>query len=162
MIPIPLNWTPSQDERVEAYLNVVLGSWEGTRCADGVALKGTRANCATFIWALLAELCHMRDLPEFTFQMGAVFHNAKPGLAAMKRFVDTFPIEPLDGEDVQPGDVIMAGLCHGGPSHLMMVGTRKNTVWHSTHAGVCFGGWVLPDDTQYQATYRCDISRWFR
>ena len=160
--PIPRNWRPSRDDRIDSYLDTVLSSWKGTPSEDGIAVKGTRANCATFIWALLVELNHMRRMRQFSFRMNDVLHRPGPGMRALQLFLRTFPLRRISGRNVRPVDFMIAGLRHGGPAHLMVVGTRRNTVWHSTHAGVCQGGWVLPNDMIFMRVYRCDLRRWFR
>ena len=156
-----LTWTEHPDDRVGPRLECVASTWEGTRCDYGEALKGTRANCATFVWAIVAELCRM-PAPPFEIDMRSVLHHRKPGLLAIRKLRLTYPMTRVRDGSAMPGDIIVAGLTHGGPSHVMVVGSTKNTVWHCTHHGVCRGGWVLPGNSRLMKVYRPDSDRWFR
>lgn len=154
MRPFDLTWTEAPADC--GKLRVVLESWRGTPCKDGEALKGTRANCATFVWAVMLELHRPNPAPEpFLFRMADVHHGPHPAaLAAVGRFKETFHLEQIEGSEVRPGDILVAGPAHGGPSHLMIVGPRKNTVWHCTPQGVQMGGWILPGSLRLNGVFR--------
>ncbi len=67
---------------------------------------------------------------------------------------------------LQPGDLLVVGTNNGGPGHLMIVGVRKNTIWHAGGRGARFDqtGWALGDGFERLfAVYRLeDRERWMR
>lgn len=64
-------------------------------------------------------------------------------MAAMRMIANNFkPYSRVEKSGIiEPGDVIVVGPNGGGPGHGMIVGPRKNTIWHSdTNVGVQFTG----------------------
>jgi hypothetical protein len=68
-------------------------------------------------------------------------HDARGSMLAMKQIAESFmPNQRVDDRVLEPGDVIVVGPHGGGPGHGMIVGSQKNTLWHSADGGVQFTG----------------------
>lgn len=159
MIPMPLIWTEFSDHPMALERLVkVLDSWEGTPW-EGCRRPGPRpplSSCLEFLCGVMEDLLRVIDpidYPRLPNDVG--MNNPKVAKKALNGFMaDQFPShECVNSIRVQPGDVLAVG--QGGPGHAMIVGPRRNTLWHVTK-GRCvhYTGWVLPPQSQLFSIYR--------
>ena len=80
-------------------------------------------------------------------------NNPSKAREMMRHLLETFPKhERVNGREVQPGDILVVG--QRGPGHAMIVGPRRNTIWHASATHVHYTGWELPAHCKHFATYR--------
>lgn len=106
----------------------VLEPWRDTPFMAGQQVRGGGADCIRFVVAVLAELYHEESKVSVPW-MPDVSDRRNWLLAS--ELQHRFPNRPLRGSTVllEPGDVVMVGT--GGPSHVLIVGPRPNSLWHA-------------------------------
>lgn len=119
-------------ERLEA----ILAGWAGTPYMAGQAQRGVGVDCVRFVCAVLDELQGVvREVA--TLPSDAAMHTRRGAIGVMRTIRKRFaPNDPVRDGSLEPGDVIVVGPSDGGPGHAMIVGTRKNELWHSTGRNV--------------------------
>lgn len=157
LTPIRLKWGPAPFD-YSNRLTEILAKWEGTRYADQIPSKNG-ASCFGFICAVLDELDgtdgesgdHLVGLPS-----DIAFKTPDLARAAMKWFLTRYTAEPVTRGCIEPGDLLVTtSTSNRAPGHVMMVGPRENTIWHSTEAhGVHYIGMSLPSNTHLHSIYR--------
>jgi len=152
-------------------LGEVLESWKGTPYISGQRLRGVGADCIGSVFGAIDELDGRPRAQDPSLPADTALHNpraAYKAVAAIRRIYA--PAErlrcPHGRLSVQPGDLLVVGTSKGGPGHLMIVGARKNTVWHASNSasGFCQTGWALGDGFERLfAVYRLgDRERWVK
>ncbi len=154
---MPLKWTEFDgDPRAVKRLERILESWERTPYSEspGENPKGQGVSCIGFICGVLDELAVAAvpiDYPHLPLDIG--MNNPAGARSAMHALLGLFPDhERVNVMSVQPGDVLVVG--QGGPGHAMIVGPRRNTIWHAGGPHVHYTGWVLPPHSKLFAVYR--------
>lgn len=149
------------DREIDRLLGI-LESWKGTRYASGQRTKGVSADCVGFALSAVDEFYGWQRACDPLLPSDAAFHNplaARKAVAAIRRLYNPAErLRPAGGyTDLQPLDILVVGTSAGGPGHLMLVGPRRNTLWHcSNTAGACQTGWSLGDGYErLHAAYRC-------
>lgn len=160
-----LVWNPLEAHiAVSVRIAKTLRSWEGTKYGSGQSCKGTLADCIGFGCGVIAELRRipLDDLPRLP--PDTCFHAPETARAAMRVLLEAFaPVIAIEDAQVQPLDVVISGPPDGGPGHMMLVGTQRNTLWHVNRGGlVCYTGFGFMHDAQRLfAVYRpTDKASW--
>lgn len=159
--PLLLKWVPFEVPQLAG----ILESWEGTPYRDQIPLRGAAGGCSCFgfVCVILDTLYgrpgkHLVGLPP-----DVSLHDPELARAAMRWFLTRYPAERIDSDEIQPGDIVVTSPGVAGvPGHVMLVGPRKNTLWHSVdEIGVHYTGMSLPEPGSYHSTYRCsDRGSW--
>lgn len=138
--PIP-GTTPALQARMER----ILAEWQFTPYGSGQSLKGVAADCIGFGCGALDELDGRRRTVGAELPPDASLHDRKKSMKAVAKLRRLFhPAFRVRGRKVQPFDLLVAGPAFGGPGHLMLVGPRRNTLWHcSGGCGTDRAGWAL-------------------
>jgi cell wall-associated NlpC family hydrolase len=171
-IPMRAVWKPLSTlngKEVMARMEEVLQEWAGTPYRSGQKCKGVGADCIGFVFSIIDELDGRERAQSALLPPDAALHDrggAFRAVAAMRRLYA--PAErlrkPRGGKlELEPGDLLVVGTSKGGPGHIMIVGPRRNTIWHTTVIpGAHQAGWAL--GTGYEriyAVYRLkDRHRW--
>ncbi len=157
-IPVPFEWKPFVvnggwpnhalsciiEKRIEKFLL----KWEGTPYMSGQMMVGEGADCIRFM-AAFANSMFGEDLgtPE-RLPQDASMHSRSGAIAGMRKILRMYPtLRPTRSKELQPGDILAVGPKDGGPSHILIVGVKPNTMWHAINeCGVCWTGWSLMKD----------------
>lgn len=157
MISMPLFWTEFDgDPAACKRLGEILETWERTPYTDtpGASPKGNGTSCVGFLCGVLDELVRTIepiDYPKLPNDLG--MNNPAKARTTMRHLLESFPQhERVNDMRAQPGDILVVG--QGGPGHAMIVGTRRNTVWHASGTHVHYTGWSLPPTAKLFAVYR--------
>lgn len=119
-------------------LDGVLMSWEGTPRMAGQRAKGVGTDCAGFVAGVLEELTNdkMDSIPlETSFQVRTTAESA------YKSFLKSFPADVVEGDVLEPGDVILVGRSTRGLEHALFAGNKY--LWHCGHSSVQKTGTIL-------------------
>lgn len=165
IVPLPHVWEPlpAPLEAVGPRLRAILDSWARTPYMEGCQGKGQGVDCVRFVAAVLDELYGFRRVPTDRLPQDIALHRPRTARAAMRKILRVYePNEEVRGVTLQPGDVVVVGEPSGGPGHAMIVGARKNTLWHATPAGVHRTGWGQYDGVAvvHHAFRLSDRHRW--
>ncbi len=149
VVPLPFTWEGLPAEldaggAVTAKLERILGTWEGTPYMEGCQAVGSGGgvDCVRFVSGVLDALYGFQRVPIDRLPQDMALHRPESARAAMRQILRIYEpnVEVKDGR-AQPGDVVIVGEAQGGPGHALIVGTRKNTLWHATQSiGVHFTG----------------------
>lgn len=157
---------PPEIRRAEDRIHEVCASWEGTPYRSGGSLRGVEADCIGSLFGIIDELDGRQRRRDSDMPHDTSFHNAAAAYRALVRLRRIYaPAVRLRSWCYQPGDLLVVGTSDGGPGHLMMVGARKNNIWHATAAsGFTQAGWSLGTGFERLfAAYRLgDRERWVR
>lgn len=148
MLPLPLAFEPlplelDPDGAIAARFARILASWEWTRYLPGCQAKGATGgvDCVRFVAGVLDELYGFARVPIDRLPQDIALHRPKGARAAMRKILRIYsPHERVTGIAVQPADILVVGEPRGGPGHAMIVGPRRNTLWHATPIGVHYTG----------------------
>ena len=120
-----------------ARLEGVLASWEGSSYESGASVRGVAADCIGSIFGILDDLDAQGRGRTSPLPHDAAMHNRAAAMSTMRELITRYrpnvslPISSDGFFHVQPGDIVATGYPNGGPGHVEMVGTRKNTLWHA-------------------------------
>lgn len=164
MIPMPLKWTEfGGDPAAVERLGKILDSWEDTPYTEspGPEPKGVGVSCVGFLCGVMDELLRVIepiDYPRLPRDLG--MNNPAKARTTLRTVLEAFPEhERVNVMAVQPGDVLVVG--QAGPGHAMIIGPRRNTIWHAGGSHVHYTGWVLPPHSKLFAVYRLlDRNSW--
>lgn len=157
------NWR-TIDKSVEARLEAILRSWEGTPYLPGQQKERVGVDCVRFVCAVLDDVRGTPRTPIETLPQDAAMHNRTSAILAMKKInalyrpnVQAFSRldTPLEEVVVEPGDVVVCAPEGGGPGHVMLAGARPYELWESSGTGVRrvgLGGLLL-DRGQWRLHY---------
>lgn len=166
-----LRWTPlriaeiDQSATLEAMHDVLAG-WEGTRYGSGQRCRGVLADCIGAVFGCIDDLDGRPRAQAPSMPPDSAVHDPSTAAAALRALRELYqPIESLSGVEVQPFDIVVVGPLGGGPSHAMLVGPQRNTLWHCTPgAGFHRAGWSLGEGYEvcHSAARIGDRHRWLR
>ncbi len=170
---LTLDWAPLPAElgNAQARLGEALEAWRGTPYLSGQRLRGVGGDCIGAVFGVIDDVDGRPRAQDPMLPADASLHDARSAykaVAAIRRIYA--PAERLRWDSgrlvVEPGDLLIVGTTYGGPGHLMIVGVRKNTIWHAAGRGARFDqtGWALGDGFERLfAVYRLgDRHRWAR
>lgn len=142
-----------QSGRVQRQIAKVLGSWERTPYGAGQQCKGTAVDCVRFFAGVVDELYGYSRVSLDRMPQDMAMHTPAGAYSVLKRMLRTYPeLERIEDGSMEPMDVLVVGHRNGGPGHVMLVGYRRNTLWHAGTRGVCWTGIGL--DGEYQRVKR--------
>lgn len=167
--PMPLRWYPfrligtrfateiAKAARIERRLAAILSGIEGT--------PFHQLRCADFAVRVLDELYGLPTEEAVASQIPTdiAAHDRRGAVRAMRMLLERYPCHKrLRGRSVEPGDLLVVGPVGGGPGHVMIVGPKENTAWHSLpRSGVHQTGMFLPEHYKFYRAYRCtDREEW--
>lgn len=175
---LSLRWTPlaiedilrvgcaSMRDDVLQRMNDVLESWQGTPYGSGQRARGQLADCVGFVFGAIDDLDGRERARAPSMPPDSALHDPETSGAALRALRALYePVIAVSGGGVQPFDIIVVGPSLGGPSHVMLVGTKPGHLWHCTQgAGVHRGGWALGDGYEaLNGAFRIgDRWRWLR
>ena len=162
---VPVSLEPEAAALYLAKLEEVLASWQGTRYWPGQCSKGVGVDCVRFVCSVIDELSGKSHEEEVsTLPQDSAMHNRAGAIATMRTIKNRFrPIKKITDGSLEPGDIVVTGPVDGGPGHGMIVGPRKNEIWHATHTRVQRTGVsvISKGKDQIFAVYRCqDRDQW--
>jgi cell wall-associated NlpC family hydrolase len=158
LTPLALKWSCHLPEPVIAKMTSTLATWERTPYADGSSqVPGSGVSCLGFICVVLDALYGRAGAPIFDLPADVGLTDPAVSKAAMRWFLERYSVERVGGLEIQPGDILVVSNGEAGtPDHLMLVGPRKNTLWHSTECvGVHYTGLALVAPANLHSIYRC-------
>lgn len=130
----------SNGAAIDARIESVLQSWEGTPYSADDSRKGFGVNCARLIACVLDELygtsrAHL--LPNAPGDM-SLHLPFKTALLArrMREIYDPSREVALGKEPTLPGDIILTGPVDGGVGHGLIAGVQPCVLWHASESGV--------------------------
>lgn len=136
--------------------------WARTPYMAGQATPQAGVDCVRFVCCVLDDLegqkVEIERLPQ-----DMALHDRESAIAALRTIMRLYPtFEQVDDGYAEPGDVVIVGHVAGGPGHALIVGPRRNTMWHAAPSGVDTVGWALEADWQALKTvFRCtNKARW--
>lgn len=134
--------------------------WDGTRYAKGQSVRSVAANCVGFFVRVYEGLYGLDRWRIPTVADDAAFHSPPTARRALRALIEHFrpfiigrSVVSPGGEpvNVSPGDVIVSGPHRGGPGHVLIVGWRRNTMWHAASpSGVHMTGMTIPQHAVYR------------
>jgi len=126
---------------VVSRIEKIIHEWEGTRYQAGCQTKGVAVDCVRFVSGVLDELYGEGkvDLPRLPQDIS--FHDREGSMAGLKHFLTHYPHVEADLNQLQPGDVIVAGPRDGGPGHGLICG--ETSMWHCDSRSVDMAGLCL-------------------
>lgn len=158
--PLVLSWCqPPALVPAAARLDQILTKWRGTPYVDQQPVPGPQGGvgCFGFVCAVLDALYGREgaEIPGLPGDTG--LNNPERAKAAMRWFLERYNVERVGDGSIEPGDIVVVTLGKtGAPGHVMLVGPRKNALWHTLRRlGVHYGGLSLPAPSTYHSTYRC-------
>lgn len=146
-------------------MNVVLAAWEGTRYGSGQRCRGVLADCVGAVFGCIDDLDGRPRAQSPQMPADVALHDPETSMEALQALRALYePIHVVSGP-VQPFDILVVGPTLSGPSHIMLVGTGRNHLWHCTSgAGFHRSGWSL--GTGYEVLHGIfrigDRERWLR
>lgn len=149
-----LRWEPlripnilrvGSDAQVMLNMLDVLDGWADTRYGSGQRCRGVLADCIGFVFGAIDDLDGRPRAQAPSMPPDTALHDPASSSEALRALRALYePVEALTSPEVQPFDILCVGPSLGGPSHAMLVGPAKNTIWHCTPgAGVHQAGWSL-------------------
>lgn len=125
----------------QARLERILDSWEGTAYVPGQQMKGAGVDCVRFVCAVLDELYGFKRVPLPELPADLALHQRNTAIAAMRYIIGLYePNVSVEDGRLEPGDILVVAQKGGGPGHAMIVGARKNELWHSNSRRVQMTG----------------------
>ena len=147
-------------------MSTILAAWEGTKYGSGQSCRGALADCIGFVFGAIDDLDGRPRARSATMPPDTALHDPETSSEALRALRALYePIEVISSAYVQPFDIVVVGPSLGGPSHAMLVGPQKNTLWHATPAsGVHRAGWALGDGYEaFHGAFRIsDRTRWLK
>lgn len=170
---LTLGWEPLPAElgNAQARLGEALEAWRDTPYLSGQRLRGVGCDCIGGVFGVIDDIDGRPRALDPMLPPDTALHDKASAYAAVVAIRRIYaPAERLRWESgrlvSQPGDLLIVGTNDGGPGHLMIVGVRKNTIWHAAGRGSRFDqtGWSLGDGFERLfAVYRLgDRHRWAR
>ena len=171
--PLRMDWEPLPANlgNAQERLGSALETWKGTPYLSGQRRRGIGGDCIGDIFGVIDDTDGRPRAQNPKLPADTSLHDRKSAYRAVvairRLYAPAERVRRVEGKlIVQPGDLLVVGTSDGGPGHLMMVGVRKNTVWHATrsNAGFDMTGWALGDGFERLfAVYRLqDRERWMR
>ena len=161
MRPLHLKWADwDSDPAVLKRLSDILDSWERAPYREQASQHIPRTlgiNCIGFVCLVLDEWRDAAGDSKMVWPNGLPsdlgMNNPTKAREMMRLLLAAFPEhERVNDGTAQPGDILVVG--QSGPGHAMIVGPRRNTIWHASGTHVHYTGWVLPRHSTHFATYR--------
>lgn len=165
IVPLGYEWEPLPLDLGDAGVRLasILAGWEGTRYMEGCQAKGGGVDCVRFVAGVLDDLYGFARVPTDRLPQDIALHRPRSARAAMRKILRIYsPNVAVAGIAVQPGDVFVVGAPSAGPGHAMIVGPRRNTLWHATPIGVHYTGWGQYEGiaTVHHVFRMADRERW--
>lgn len=152
--PVQINgcvWpNPSLSWAVQQRIDSALSGWAGTPYGSGQQCKGEGVDCIRYLAAFVDEMYGHKRCPTERLPQDYSMHTRAGAISVMRKILRIYPeMKKVPGTTLEPGDVVVVGPKEGGPSHCLIVGAKKNTMWHAANnTGVCMTGWGLMRDQQ--------------
>lgn len=138
-------------------LGAELESWEGTPYRPGMQMKGVGADCVRFVCAVLDFMRGGECIDFATLPQDSAMHTREGAVSVMRKIRQLYmPNKPIHDGSLEPGDIIVVGPSDGGPGHALIVGHRRNEIWHATNVNVHRTGlqFTTPDYRKVFRVYR--------
>lgn len=141
-LSLPNKLAPSEANMIEARLALVISNWEGTPYMSGQQQRGTAADCIGFVFGVVDEMYGRKSPDRTVLPPDTAMHSREQALATIRALRRLYaPNEPVTDGTIEPGDIIVTGHRQGGPGHVMIAGSKRNTLWHCVNEiGVCQTG----------------------
>lgn len=103
----------------------------------GQQLKGVGVDCIRFGTGFADEMYGYKRIDTPRLPQDMMLHDKKTAMRAM-RFIRRLYMPNIIVTDgtIEPGDWLIVGELGGGPGHLMVAGSKPNTLWHALKPGV--------------------------
>lgn len=157
---------PSELDGVQDIMLATLEAWRDTPYRSGASMRGVEADCIGALFGVIDDMDGRQRRQDSSMPHDTALHNTEAAIESVKALRRIYaPAERLNHWLYQPGDLLVVGTTAGGPGHLMMVGPKKNTLWHCTSAAKFNQtGWALGlGFERLFGAYRIgDRERWLR
>lgn len=132
-------FSDAENRASEDYIESLLKEWENTPYMSGKCVKKRGVDCVHFISAIYDALLGVEHVYE-PLPQDMSFHDKEKAEAGLRRMFRFYPCSGVEGDTIQPGDIVICGPIgkQGGPGHGMIAG--KNSLWHVDSIGVCRSG----------------------
>ena len=123
-------WKPYKIEIMQSVQRVFL-EWKNTPYMRDQLCKKVACDCVSFVYGFYCDLFNFNYefLPKFSTLK---IKNSEITKQLIRIFKEKFSMLKLEGEFVQPGDVI-AARTRKGLGHVFIVGVKENTVYHCNY-----------------------------
>lgn len=146
-VPSPVWPNPSWD--IQQKIGEALRAWEGTPYMSGQQTIGVGADCIRYLAAFVDQMYGYKRCPTSRLPQDYSMHTREGAFSVMRQILRIYPeMQKVEGNTLEPGDVIVVGPKDGGPGHCLIVGDNRNTLWHAVQPRVCRTGWALMKDHQ--------------
>jgi cell wall-associated NlpC family hydrolase len=154
-----LKWRPVR-RATEIRIWDVMQSWCGTPYIPGQRSKQSGVDCVQLVAGVLDELYRKgrTNLPRFSPDQSQ--HGSEPAVAVVKALREAYPCHRVDGDEVEPGDIIVVRTrCNpSGPptmGHTMIASPTPGMALEAVPlAGVTYGS--VESTTGILAIYRME------
>jgi hypothetical protein len=92
---------------------------------SGQRAKGIGTDCVGFVVSVVTELSGQ------TFKkppLSNAFKVRSSSMKAFRQYLKAFPADVIEGEDIEPGDVVLAGYADQPMKHAYIAGNKS--LWH--------------------------------
>lgn len=144
---------------VRDRINHELCSWDETPYMLGQCVKGAGVDCIRFVCAVLNNLYREERAQIPRLPADTAMHNREGAVASVRLVRRLYPNHEIVTNTVlHPGDVVLTAQPGCGPGHSILVGARRNQLWHALGSSR-YGGSVqragigILDDAEF-AVYR--------
>ena len=143
--PLSGDLSPMAALKASGELRHLLQGWRGTRYAAGQSVRGVATSCIGFVGSIVRELAAIDFATKAEIPTDTAFHSPVRARSEMRRILRAFgaELEVVEGDTVQPADIVVTGPSRGGPAHLLVVGWRRNTLWEVGSHCVIERGWTI-------------------
>lgn len=153
---------------IQDKIQKVLDSWEGTPYSIGQCQKGIGVDCVRFVCSVYDELYGFTRSEYKRLPQDVALHNKEGAINSMKEIIGLYDkAESIDPDTttrttLQPGDALIVGPKNGGPGHCLIVGGKKNRVYHSLDPCVKWTGmkFFSKDQKLFRIYRMSDRDRW--
>lgn len=137
----PVQWRPI-DVRVEREIDGFLKSWEGVPYSIGRGDREQGSDCVYFMCNFLNHMWKRSSDIADALQGDVALHKPRRARKAFQRISREFVPhkDHIKDMSLEPGDILVVGPRREDrkkvPSHAMIAGGRKHTLWHATSRGI--------------------------
>lgn len=140
---------------IEQRIAAVLDAWRDTPYRIGNQVRGEGVDCVRYVTGVLDDLVGYRRVPLASLPDDACLHSREGAFAAMREILRIYhELAPVEGDDIEPADILVVGPRGGGPGHAMIVGSQPNTIWHAGVERVHATGMTAPGEYEFFGVYR--------
>ena len=131
-------------------LNQILQSWKGTPWGAGQCCRGKGVDCRYFVMGVLDELYGITDPLPPRLSQDTSKNNRTLAIAAVTQISKRYPCTMNSGDELEPGDVIIARSPDAAAEtlqHALIIGVGEPVpIWNASSGGVGYtslSNWIV-------------------